>query len=185
MSTRAMLVVAVCGVLGLTSLVHGKEPAGVGPGRTPLVVGTYDSRCLALAYYRANGAAALNKLTRGARARYKKAKAAGDKATMRAIDEEMKEQQRRVHAKGFGTTPIPEVIESIKKSIPQVAKDAGVDLIVCRWDVVFRKPTAKCVDVTLPLVKVIDPRPEATKLARDVLAHPPLTDEQCRKIGRR
>ncbi|MCC6581141.1 MAG: hypothetical protein IT440_11940 [Phycisphaeraceae bacterium] len=148
----------------------------------PVVVGTYDSRAVALAYYHSDNARRLNEPVHAAQLRYDKAKAAGDKAAMEKIEQEMQHGQAKLHAKVFGSAPIPEVLEAIHDQLPGIAKEAGVDLLVSKWDVAYRKPEVKCVDVTMTLVMLFQPSEKTLKIVADIPKHTPLSEEEVDKM---
>ncbi len=43
---------------------------------------------------------------------------------------------------------VPSAIARIEDRLPDMAKDAGVDVIVSKWTLTYRSPAAKFVDVT-------------------------------------
>ena len=65
--------------------------------------------------------------------------------------------QKRLHEQGFGTAPVDDIIARIEDKLPDIAKEAGVDVIVSKWTLTYRSPAAKFVDVTGLIAAEFDP----------------------------
>ncbi len=65
-------------------------------------------------------------------------------------------------------------IEEIKKDIPKTAQAAGVDIIVGKWDIVYKRPSAKVIDITNQLVEIFDPDEETLEKIKALLEYPPV-----------
>jgi len=163
----------------------GADPAvkdAAGQTAKSLRVGTFDSRAVALAYYR--------KFYRSPEfvARVKKLKedrdratAAGDQEKVKRLEAEGRGEQERSHSQVFGSAPIDEIMAKVKDQLPAVAKQAGVDLIVSKWNLTYRSPDAEFVDVTEPIAKLFQPDEQTLKMIRDLPKHQPLSAEELRK----
>jgi Skp family chaperone for outer membrane proteins len=172
----------VIGILGLSAT--GGEPAVKDPGQTvkTLRVGMFDSRAVALAYYRKfyrspEFVAGLKKLND----EHDKAEAAGDHEKAKKLEAEGKAGQERSHSQFFGSAPIDEIVAKIKDQIPEIAKQAGVDLIVSKWSVTYLSPGAEFVDVTEPMARLFQPDEETWKILREYPKHQPLSAEELQK----
>lgn len=151
-----------------------------GPGAAPLVVGTFDSRVLAVAYYRSE----IHERNLSVHvAAYERAKAAGDAAAMAEIDALMQEHQQQAHRQGFGNAPIPEILATIEDRIPEVARAAGVQLVVSKWDVVWQERRAPVVDLSLALAELFEPDEATRKLLPGLMAHEPVPLEDLERSG--
>jgi hypothetical protein len=126
-------------------------------------VGTFDSRAVAIAYYRSME---FQKVLGEKRARQSKAKQASDAAAVQLLEAEGRQLQGLINRQGFGNAPIGEVIKRIEDELPKVAKRVGVDVIVSQWDVVFQKSDTSFVDVTDQLVQLF----KADKKTLEVIA---------------
>jgi len=162
---RRGLVAAVLAVTGLASCSAGSAALqeGEGSDSTALgapvapVIGTFDSRCVALAYYRSEESlAALDAMMM----EYEKAVAAGDSLAARELDSLGRDRQDRMHAQVFSAADADEVIWEIWDVIPEVAAEAGVDVIVSEWDVIYSDSLFAPVDVTDFLVRRFHPTEE-------------------------
>jgi hypothetical protein len=177
-----VLLAATVGFLGMSAT--GAEPPAKDAGQIvkPLRVGTFDSRAVALAYYRkhlrsAEFVASMKKL----REDRDKAKAAGENEKARKLEAQGRAGQAQVHSQVFGSAPVDEILAKIKDQLPEIAKRAGVDLIVSKWSVAYRSPTAEFVDVTEPMAKLFQPDEATWKIIRETSKHAPLSAEDLRK----
>jgi hypothetical protein len=167
--TRFILSSAVAlGVLaGATALAQSTEKS--------LRIGVYDSRAVAVAY---GNSAEFRKSLEGVTADHKKAKAAKDDKRVKEIETRMKAQQRRAHEQGFSTGSVASILAKIKDSLPAVAKKAGVDVIVSKWEVNYQSPEIKVVDVTDDLVALFHVSAKGLEWAKGIRSQPPLPIEQ-------
>jgi hypothetical protein len=126
-------------------------------------IGVFDSRAVAIAYYRSPE---FLKLVEEMRAKQRQAKEADDSATVRKLEAAGRQLQDLINRQGFGNAPIGDVIKRIENDLPKVAERVGVDVIVSRWDVAFQKSNTGFVDVTDQLVQLFAP----DKRTREVVA---------------
>ncbi len=184
---KRLIACAVCGtVIGLLLMSAMRaEPAAsdvAAQAAKPVRVGTFDSRAVALAYYRKvyqspEFTARLKKL----KEEHAQAKAAGDEEKAKRLESEGRGEQARSHSQVFGSASIDEIMAKIKDQLPAVAKQAGVDLIVSKWNVAYRSPDAQFVDVTESLAKLFQPDENTLKMIRELPKHPPLSAEELKK----
>ena len=179
----------ICAILGtaiglLGVLAIAAEPNTKDPAQTvkPLRVGAFASRAVALAYYRKfyrspEFVARLKKLQEDR----DQAKNAGDQEKAKRLEAEGRAEQAHSHAQVFGSAPIDDILAKIQDQLPEIAKQAGVDLIVSQWSITYRLPNAECVDVTEPMAKLFQPDEQTWKMLRELPKHPPLSAEQLRK----
>jgi len=66
----------------------------------------------------------------------------------------------------------------------KLAASAGVDVIVCVHDVVFRTPSAQFVDVTGPMVQLFEPDQETLEKIEAALKHAPATEKVIENMER-
>jgi hypothetical protein len=145
------------------------------PKEQTLRVGVYDSRAVAVAY---GNSAEFRKSLEAVTADYKKAKEAKDDKRVKEIETQMKARQRRAHEQGFSTGSVATIMAKIKDSLPAVAKKAGVDLIVSKWELSYQSPNVQVVDVTDDLVALFQVSEKGLAWAKDIRNHPPLPIEQ-------
>ncbi len=158
--------------------VGAEPPAGKGE-RGRLRVGTFDSRALPIAY--ANSEVFRRELAK-LMEEHKKAKAAGDTERVKKLEEQGKAGQVRFHEQGFSTGRVDNILEHIKDKLPAIAREAKVDLIVSKWDVVYQDPAVEVVDVTELVVKPFNPNERARGWIKDLQKVAPIPLEDARKI---
>jgi len=140
-----------------------------------LRVGTFDSRAVAIAHVRS---AEFARHLKALRAKYEKAKAAGDEKRVKELEAQGPAGQEMVHKQGFGTWPVDNILDKIKGKIPKIAKQADVDVIVSKWDVVYQRPGVEFVDVTDLMVQPFDPDESTLKVIQEVLKRAPVPLEE-------
>jgi hypothetical protein len=180
------VVVTLMGLWGTSAMCA--EPVAGQPGgqvARPVRVGVFDSRAVALAYYRKflrtpEFTARIQKL----KEERDRAKAAGDEAKAKQLEAEGRGGQENVHSQVFGSAPIDEIMAKIRDQLPAVAKQAGVDLIVSKWSIAYRSADAQFVDVTEPLAKLFQPDEATLKMIREIPKHPPVSAEELKKHER-
>ena len=140
-----------------------------------LRIGVYDSRAIAVAY---GNSAEFRKSLDAVKADHQKAKAAKDDKRAKEIETQMKAQQRRAHEQGFSTGSVAPIMAKIKDSLPGVAKKAGVDVIVSKWELNYQSPGVKVVDVTDDLVGLFHVSAQGLKWVKSIQPQQPLPIEQ-------
>jgi len=159
--------VALCVMAGAAAFAQSKE--------NTLRIGVYDSRTIAIAWC---NSAEFKKAMEPVKADYQKAKAAKDDKQVKEIEARMKAQQRRAHEQGFSTGSVGNIMARIKDSLPAVAKKAGVDVIVSKWEVNYQSPGVKVVDVTDDLVALFHLTAQGAKWVKGPQSQQPLPIEQ-------
>lgn len=120
---------------------HQQEP-------TKVRLGVYDSRGVAIAWA-GSEYANFNEM----RQAYEKAKAAGDTAEQKRLENEGQMQQRLLHFQGFGRYPVDQYLTAIDEKLPQLLKDR--DLVAIVWTPNAKADNVELVDVTVDLMKLL------------------------------
>jgi hypothetical protein len=136
-----------------------------------LRIGTYDSRAIAVAYVRSTYA---QDEYRALAAEREQARAAGDESRMKAIEARGRARQERLHLQGFSTASVMEFMQKISAELPGLARQAGVLMIVSKWEVAYRDPAVEYVDLTIPIVKSFGVSAEVLKMVEEVMKHDPV-----------
>ncbi len=147
-------------------------------GSARVVVGTFDSRAVAVAYVRSDG---FRRQLTEMKAELKKAKAAGNDKRVKELEAEGPAMQALFHKQSFGTWPVDDILEKINDKLPDVAAEAKVDLIVSKWHVVYQRPAIEFVDVTDLLVKQFAPDAETLKVIESLRKQKPVSLEELSK----
>jgi len=166
---KKMITICLAAVLACVVLAADKgKTAGK---KSYLVVGVFDSRAVACAWIRSKANMQnINEI----QAEYKKAKASGDEERM----DQLVEQQAITHKQVFGNEPIDDVLERIKKDLPKIASDAGVDILVSKWEIAYKNKNAKFVDVTWEMANLFEPDQATVKVIKEILVAEPIPADQ-------
>jgi hypothetical protein len=155
----------VAGLFFFPLTIEAQDPS---PSKA-LVVGTFDSRVLATAYYRS---AQFEKKMTETKKQRDDANAAGDKETADEITAHMPELQKQMHGQVFGNAPVDDILELIKDQLPKIAASANVDVIVSKWHVVYCPDTSSFVDVSFLLSEKFQPDEQTLEVMNQVFRDP-------------
>ena len=133
------------------------------------VIGTFDSRAIAVAYYRS---AEFMETIDGWKDQLEVALAAGDSTLADSLEELGEAQQELMHSQVFSTRDIEEILWLIYNDFPVVAEEAGVHLIVNIWDVVYCAEGMEFVNITDMLVAYFDPDEETLEIINAIKGVP-------------
>lgn len=159
---------AVFGVLGCAT-------ASAQPQANKLRVGVYDSRAVAVAW--ANSTEFKDTM-KSIEIEHQKAKEARNDKRVKEIESQMKLQQRRAHEQAFSTGSVAPIMAKVKDRLPEVAKQAGVQIIVSKWELNHQSSDVEIVDVTDKLVALFHVNERGLKWCQEIQQKPPLPMEQ-------
>jgi len=171
-----MAMIAGFGGLGTAARAQGTEGKPE-PGKVR--VGGFDSRAVAVAYASSPG---FNERIKRLMEEKRQAEAAGDQEKVKRLMAEGKAQQAQLHQQGFGTASVANILETINDQLPAIAREAGVDVIVSKWDIVYQTPSAELVDVTEAMLKPFHPSERVQKIVKDLKQRRPLSAEELRNL---
>lgn len=140
-----------------------------------LRVGVYDSRAVAVAWANSTEFQATLKPIE---AEHQKAKAADNEKRCKEIEAQMKARQHRAHEQAFSTGSVAPIMKIVKARLPEVAKQADVQLIVSKWELNYQAADAELVDVTDKLVALFHVSERGLKWCCEVQQKPPLPLEK-------
>jgi len=169
---------SLVGLLAFTLEPAAQEP-GDAPASAKVRLGTFDSRALAVAWAASD---AHDRELEDVREEHEAAKARGDAARVAAIDARMRAHQDELHKQGFGVWPVDDILEHVEPDLPRIAADARADVIVCKWDVVYRAPDVELIDVTRAMVAPFDPSERTLRMIEDLMARDPVPLEELEKL---
>ena len=171
------LLLAGVGAALLCATVSGQQQST--DAAPPILrVGTFDSRAVAAAYVRSD---IFKRRFESLMAEYKKAKAADDQKRVQELEAQGKAGQDLLHKQGFGTWPVDDILEHIQAEIPKIAEQAGVQVIVSKWHIVYQQPGTEFVDVTDLVVKPFNPDEKALKTIQELRKHKPVPLDEIEK----
>jgi len=150
-------------------------PAGpvraAGSGPAAVRIGTFDSRAVALAYYRSPD---VMKELMGMRAEMQKAQEAGDQKKVEELQARGPAMQMLMHQQGFSSGSIGNILPVIAPKLPEIAKAAGVVAIVSQWELPHTASNVELVDVTPQLVALFAPDAQTTKILEAMKGQKPI-----------
>lgn len=136
---------------------------------TTMRVGTFDSRAVAIAYYRSE---AFKKEMNALKKEYECAKTSGYQERVEELNKLGPAMQEDIRKQGFGTAPVDEILAKIEWELSGIAGYAGVDMILSKWDIAYQSPCLEFTDVTDLIVKLFEPDEQT----REILAALPDVD---------
>lgn len=153
------------------------DPQIATQGEATVRLGVFDSRAVAIAYYRSEE---FKKLLANLHSEHAKAKAAGDDKRVKQLEDKGKSLNDAAHKQGFGAAPVDSILATIKDELAATAKAANVDVIVSKWDLAFQRQDARYIDVTDRLVKSFRPTEVTLKMIQDIQKLKPIPGEDDR-----
>ena len=156
--------------------------AGIVFGQTlkkSVVVGTFDSRVIAIAYYNTEAHASY---IEGLKTEHAKAAASGDMERVKELEAIGEASQELAHKQSFGTWPVDNILEIIEGKIPEIAKQADVDLVVSKWNIVYQRSGVEFIDVTDVMVKLFNPNEQILGILEQIKKQNPVPLEELEKL---
>ncbi len=173
MSRRRIGAVALAVVAMLAVGAIGESTRTAGQEAAKLRVGTYDNRAIATAWGRSKFMRGRYQELRTAR---DEAEAAGDDKRVKEVEDHTRWGQKQLHLQGFGHWPVRDLLLDIRAELPEVARQAKVDLIA--WEYDYRGANVETVDITGFLVAQFDPSAETLEAIENVRRQKPVSLEQ-------
>lgn len=161
------------------------------PNVKVLKIGTYDSRTIIFAWSRSD-------FFRQHMAKFKSAndsaQKAKDTAKIRALSIQAISYQHLLHQMIFGTGTVAFVMDLVKDKISEVARNAGVSIVLSKWELIYKDPSAEVVDITEQIVQLFNPKEDIHKMMEEIRKTEPvpledltiedeMLDGYCRKFS--
>jgi len=140
-----------------------------------LRIGTFDSRCVALAYGRSPE---FMKEVDSIKAAHNKAKEEGNNEVVTELEQLGSTKQVVMHQQVFSNGSINNILAKIKDKFPTLAKDNNVKMILSKWEIPFIDESFELVDITDQLVAMIGPDDTTKKIIDSIKAMVPIPIEQ-------
>lgn len=133
-----------------------------------LRIGVYDSRAIAIAHGNSSEGREfiMNLMTE-----MSQAKAEKNDSLMLHIERKAKMYQVLSHLRAFSVGSVVDILEKHKSEVDQVAKEAGVQLIVSKFELVYAGSGVETVDVTLPLALMFKPSEQIMQMISGIAEH--------------
>ena len=140
------------------------------PAKETLRVGTFDSRAIAVAYASSE---MFGQYLNSMEEKHKKAKE-GDEKLIKELEALMPAYQQVMHQQVFSIASVADILDNVKAELPKIAEEAGVDIIMSKWEVAYKNPSIEIVDVTSHLVKLFNSDEEVLKTVEDLRKQTPI-----------
>lgn len=142
---------------------------------TKLRIGTFDSRCIAVAYARS---AKFMKEMDSIRTLHSKAKEEGNQEILKELEQLGPTRQVLLHQQGFSTGSIINILAKVKDKLPAMAKDNNIKMILSKWEIIFADESIELIDVTDQLTVLFNPDEATRKVIENIKAMEPVPIEK-------
>jgi tetratricopeptide (TPR) repeat protein len=171
MRTLTPLFLTGVAAMVFVSAGHAQESSPSSSAR----IGTFDSRAIATAFYRSSE---FQESFRDLWTELEEAKASGDEWRVKELEAYGPAMQHRMHQQGFSTGSVMEIMEKISDALPEIARGAGVSVIVSKWEVAYESSAVDLVDLTPQLVALFDPSEQTLKIVEGFKTIDPIPMDQ-------
>jgi len=134
-------------------------------------IGTYDSRTVIFAWSRADF---LKQHMMKWKQQNDSAQKANDTARIKELAIEAMSFQHLLHQMVFSTGSISSIMVLIKDKLPELAKTAGVSVIVSKWELNYSNPSFEVIDLTNQVAALFQPKENIDKMASEISRQQPV-----------
>ena len=106
------------------------------------------------------------------------AQKAHDTARIKELSVEAMSFQHLLHQMVFSTGSVASFMAIIKNKLPELAKTAGVSVIVSKWKLNYNDPSFEVVDLTSQVAALFQPKENIDKMAADIAGQAPVPIEE-------
>jgi len=144
-------------------------------GNSKIRIGTFDSRCIAIAYGRS---ADFMKLRDSIETIYSKAKVDSNKQIIEEIDQFKPTMQVLLHQQVFSNGSVINILEKVKGKFPAIAKENNLKMILSKWEIMFANESIDLIDITDQLVAIFNPDEATSKIIDNIKSMEPVPIEK-------
>ena len=174
-TTAVLIGLVMCTITGAQHLEEGDSGSRVH-------IGIFDSRAVAMAYYRSE---AFNLQMKERRAEYEAAKSAGNDKRIQEMEVEGTALQEQMHKQGFSAWPVNNILDTIKEELPMIAEQANVEVIVSKWNIAYQRSGVEFRDITALVVRAFKPDKKTLKMIEEIQKQDPVSPEAPKNKGPR
>ena len=128
-------------------------------------IGTYDSRIITFAFSRS---AYFSQYLGKINVQNDSAVKANDSARITELGIQMLSYQHLLHLRVFGNGSVISIMDLVKDQLPEVAKSAGVSIILNKWELNYNDPSIEIIDVTDQIVQLFKPKEDIAKMEQEI-----------------
>jgi hypothetical protein len=152
-------------------LLASQEIVGAQTHSETVRIGTFDSRAVALAFWRSDeGMGVLD----GVSVELQKAREAGDEARVRELEAKGPAIQIRMNQQVFSTGTVTDILKRVQVQIPVVAENSGVSPVVSKWQITYQDPSVEMIDITMELVSLFSSTEDILARVKRVMETEPI-----------
>jgi len=166
---KRLLINIVCMLIVVSGIVLSQQETN------KLRIGTFDSRCVAVAYGRSPE---FMKEVDSIKTSHYKAKEEGNNELVAELEQLGPTKQVLMHQQVFSNGSINNILEKIKDKFPVLAKNNNVKMILSKWEIPFADDSFEYIDITDELVKIFNPDDATQKIIDNIKAMEPIPIEQ-------
>jgi hypothetical protein len=171
----------------IVPLLHAQKNHG------SLKIGTYDSRVIVFAYSRSDY---FKQHQLNFQKQNDSAQKAHDTVKIRELSIQAMSFQHLLHLMVFGSGTTSAIIALVKDKLPELAKKAGVSIILCKWELNYDDPAVDTVDITVQVAQLFKPEENIDKMIMEIRNTAPVPLEEltieedmltlyCERFGRK
>lgn len=171
MKKLIQLLISVIAMVAILMLASASNLAFAQKTKAVIKIGTYDSRIVTFAWSRSDYfKQRLIKINRQSDSATK----AHDTARIKELSVEAMSYQHLLHQMVFSNGSIGIVMAIIKDKLPELAKTAGVSIILSKWELNFSDPSIEIVDLTSQVAQLFHPKENIDQMSKDISAQQPI-----------
>jgi Skp family chaperone for outer membrane proteins len=140
-----------------------------------LRIGTFDSRCIALAYGRS---ADFMREIDSMKSTLAVAKKDSNKEKIEELEQLGPTKQVLLHQQVFSNGSVINILEKVKDKFPAIAKENNLKMILSKWEIMFVDESIDLIDITDQLVSLFNPDEQTKKIIENIKSMEPVPIEQ-------
>jgi hypothetical protein len=161
------LIFAIISLISIQAYAQKKPPA--------TRIGTYDSRIVTFAWSRSDYFMQhMKKLSQQSDS----AEKAHDTARVKELSVGMMSYQHLLHQMVFSNGSVGMVMELVKDKLPELAKTAGVSVILSKWELNFSDQAVEITDLTDQVSKLFNPKENIDNMSGEIRKQEPIPLEE-------
>ena len=193
MKKLIQLLISVIAMVAILMLASASNGAIAQKTKAVIKIGTYDSRIVTFAWSRSDYFKQhLIKFNQ----QNDSADKAHDTARIKELTVGIMSYQHLLHQMVFSNGSIGIVMAIIKDKLPELAKTAGVNIIISKWELNFSDPSIEIVDLTSQVAQLFQPKENIDKMSGDISQQQPIPidefgietemlDGYCQRFGKK
>lgn len=134
-------------------------------------IGIYDSRAVAIAFGNSKEGMAF---VADLHAKMMRAMEAKDDTLIQQVKKTAEAYQVLNHLRGFSIGSVADILDKHRADVDAIAKEAGVFIIVSKYELIHADPDVDVVDVTMHLVNIWEPSDRVLGWISELPQHEPL-----------